>query len=781
MAEYQFWIRICAVFFLIGVRSPAFAFASARELDKHLPGFYSTIRVDDLSQCVPCAEGKSTLTASRCLKDGDESGECVSVAAERHLAHFDFIIYGYINSTCLGVGKTLCAASSSQYISPYVAQLLSDTSASASASASEMILSLSRSEWNSAAWGDAPRRFHAPNRSFPSTDGSEDDIDGSNDEDGRCAGLKQEANPSPHTAMRDDSESDLQPNSFTCRDASPKKNGRGREQRRTVQTPAGATLQGTSSFMRSLRRRGKYSSDILKQEEQQREEEEEVVEGDEEYEAAISGFSIHLCPSISFRTALNQGVSAFASVSVPVSRRPPSRPLIEQRRALGKRGREHVRKWEEEDWEYMHNPGAALSGECLHKWLSALLPSSERVGRERENELEPESESLSAQRLVRLLSSVQAGVALANSPWAEVSFRLKTHNDHERKKLDSRNSSSSSSSNGENEAFITRRTIAHIEVRVSLMLLPKHISTHDALLRDVLAFSSRRDKAHTVGIASLGNIDQTRPVPDKTVAVKHEDPPRMSPSLPPPVKVERRVFADSTGHLISHTIIDVGGAAAALSSALKMYITVSEPVPAFAEPMLHTYMLSHQNASKIDLSNAAAYNTHAASSSSSSSSSPSSSSVSVASLPTFYLKSIANANDGHRTNSHHLAKQLQSPIRSVLHWSVEVRENTTYDVQLTLSARFLSREQHSPDSSRGREYPPAFVAVLWVDNHTETEGLVVTSAPLVMLPLPDFSMPFNVLTLGTTALAFFIGSLVNAVFAQHPSIAAIRNPKGKIA
>ncbi len=116
-----------------------------------------------------------------------------------------------------------------------------------------------------------------------------------------------------------------------------------------------------------------------------------------------------------------------------------------------------------------------------------------------------------------------------------------------------------------------------------------------------------------------------------------------------------------------------------------------------------------------------------------------------------------------------------------MHWSVEVRENTTYDVQLTLSARFLSREQHSPDSSRGREYPPAFVSVLWVDDQTETEGLVVTSAPLVMLPLPDFSMPFNVLTLGTTALAFFIGSLVNAVFAQHPSIAVTRNPNGKIA
>ena len=32
-----------------------------------------------------------------------------------------------------------------------------------------------------------------------------------------------------------------------------------------------------------------------------------------------------------------------------------------------------------------------------------------------------------------------------------------------------------------------------------------------------------------------------------------------------------------------------------------------------------------------------------------------------------------------------------------------------------------------------------------------------------MLPLPDFSMPYNVITLTSTAVAFFLGTMLNVL------------------
>jgi hypothetical protein len=54
--------------------------------------------------------------------------------------------------------------------------------------------------------------------------------------------------------------------------------------------------------------------------------------------------------------------------------------------------------------------------------------------------------------------------------------------------------------------------------------------------------------------------------------------------------------------------------------------------------------------------------------------------------------------------------------------------------------------------------------MLWHDSsnwESESFTYIYGTGPLLDPPLPDFSMPFNVITLSCTAIAFFIGTLAN--------------------
>jgi hypothetical protein len=62
------------------------------------------------------------------------------------------------------------------------------------------------------------------------------------------------------------------------------------------------------------------------------------------------------------------------------------------------------------------------------------------------------------------------------------------------------------------------------------------------------------------------------------------------------------------------------------------------------------------------------------------------------------------------------------------------------------------------------EVPPAVVAVYQYEERSgELLGVhrVATEALLIDVPSPDFSMPFNVVTLSSTLLAFFLGTMIN--------------------
>jgi hypothetical protein len=68
-----------------------------------------------------------------------------------------------------------------------------------------------------------------------------------------------------------------------------------------------------------------------------------------------------------------------------------------------------------------------------------------------------------------------------------------------------------------------------------------------------------------------------------------------------------------------------------------------------------------------------------------------------------------------------------------------------------------------PDVSRGFDVPCGVVR-LADGRHVYTESL------LVMLPFPDFSMPFNVIAFTSTLLAFFFGSLFNMLHSSPNEI-----------
>ena len=63
------------------------------------------------------------------------------------------------------------------------------------------------------------------------------------------------------------------------------------------------------------------------------------------------------------------------------------------------------------------------------------------------------------------------------------------------------------------------------------------------------------------------------------------------------------------------------------------------------------------------------------------------------------------------------------------------------------------------DSSRGLEIEGAEVTYNFV--HHGGEGRVFTDGVIVALMLPDLSMPYNVISISSTLLALFVGSMVN--------------------
>jgi len=84
-------------------------------------------------------------------------------------------------------------------------------------------------------------------------------------------------------------------------------------------------------------------------------------------------------------------------------------------------------------------------------------------------------------------------------------------------------------------------------------------------------------------------------------------------------------------------------------------------------------------------------------------------------------------------------------------------DNAVY-LSLRVRKAFLRYQEHRPDAQRGWDLPPAvFVPV------DRPHDRIYTSALLVDLATPDFSMPYNVIIMSSTLIALIFGSLFNSL------------------
>ena len=130
------------------------------------------------------------------------------------------------------------------------------------------------------------------------------------------------------------------------------------------------------------------------------------------------------------------------------------------------------------------------------------------------------------------------------------------------------------------------------------------------------------------------------------------------------------------------------------------------------------------------------------------------------------------------SNMHHFTYPAVAPAATAAtsacswEWTFTARADMQYRATFHAEVDLPKREEHAADPARGREVPPTFIRVA-AKVTEEGEGvqkevlLLQTQPVLIRVPIPDFSMPFNVLTLGSTALAFLAGLTVNTLFTPH--------------
>lgn len=101
---------------------------------------------------------------------------------------------------------------------------------------------------------------------------------------------------------------------------------------------------------------------------------------------------------------------------------------------------------------------------------------------------------------------------------------------------------------------------------------------------------------------------------------------------------------------------------------------------------------------------------------------------------------------------------------AVLELELDLRANSTTHVSWDFAKAFLKLAEHPPDAHHGFHLPAATLRDL--DGAT----LVVSDVVVVTMPLPDFSMPFNVVALTGVVLSFFFGAALRAVTARYSTL-----------
>ena len=87
-----------------------------------------------------------------------------------------------------------------------------------------------------------------------------------------------------------------------------------------------------------------------------------------------------------------------------------------------------------------------------------------------------------------------------------------------------------------------------------------------------------------------------------------------------------------------------------------------------------------------------------------------------------------------RSSTRHSSFALEWRSLGVDAFNVTVPANSTILMYATMERSYAHWQRHQPDAHRGLDLPPLFV---W-----HNSSLVVVDSPIVLVPLPDFSMPY---------------------------------------
>ncbi|KAI5896118.1 Gpi16 subunit, GPI transamidase component [Schizophyllum commune H4-8] len=87
--------------------------------------------------------------------------------------------------------------------------------------------------------------------------------------------------------------------------------------------------------------------------------------------------------------------------------------------------------------------------------------------------------------------------------------------------------------------------------------------------------------------------------------------------------------------------------------------------------------------------------------------------------------------------------------------------SSTTEITFDVTKAFLRYTEHLPDAQRGWDLPPAVFVPLDADPGVLPPTRIYTPILLVDLATPDFSMPYNVIILSCSLIAFLFGSTFN--------------------
>lgn len=94
-----------------------------------------------------------------------------------------------------------------------------------------------------------------------------------------------------------------------------------------------------------------------------------------------------------------------------------------------------------------------------------------------------------------------------------------------------------------------------------------------------------------------------------------------------------------------------------------------------------------------------------------------------------------------------------------------IMRHATLELSLDFDKVYLHISDHSPDANRGFDLSSSVIKydLAESDAYNSTKAVVYSESLLIMLPTPDFSMPYNVICLCCTAIALFLGGTFSGV------------------